>query len=261
MFITLDDLRALAPRGKTAYLSAVADAANEHFPLYGITTPLRVAHFFAQCAEECDGFKTMEEYASGSAYEGRKDLGNIKPGDGKRFKGRGVLQITGRANYRAMGQKLNIDLEQHPEKAAEPATAIQIACEYWRSHGLNALADKNDLLTITKRINGGTNGLPSRRAYFNTAWRLWGDKDETPKAPKSIITSKTTAAATAVGGISVAKTVIEQSQDAKDTVSSAGQLLGFADGQALLIGAGVIIVGLLAFIVYDRWKKLKTEGV
>jgi hypothetical protein len=203
----------------------------------------------------------MQEYASGKEYEGRKNLGNVQPGDGVRFKGRGIFQLTGRANYKAMGPKLNLDLIANPEKAADPAVATQVACEYWRSHGLNALADKNDIVGITKKINGGTNGLPSRRAYFTSAWRVFGNEADTPKPAKSIATSKTAAAAGAAGTLTAVKTAVEQSQDIHDTVSSAGQLLGFEDGKALLVGAGIIILGLLGYIIYERWNKIKTEGV
>lgn len=144
--------------------SELALAANVHVGEYGIDeTPLRLCHFMAQLAHESDNFHAMEEYASGAAYEGRKDLGNTQPGDGKRFKGRGPIQLTGRANYRDYGQRLGIDFERHPEIAAIPSIGMLTACTYWMVKGLNALADKDDLTGITKRINGGTNGLEDRR--------------------------------------------------------------------------------------------------
>jgi len=139
-------------------------SAAVHFKTYGILdTPLRLAHFMGQCAHESGGFIYMEEIASGAAYEGRADLGNTQPGDGKRYKGRGPIQLTGRANYRKFGRRIGIDLEQHPTIASYPSVGLLLGCAYWDDKGLNALADADDLLTITKRINGGTNGLDDRK--------------------------------------------------------------------------------------------------
>lgn len=142
-------------------------AANVHFKTYGIlSTPLRFTHFLSQLAHESGNFQYMEEIASGSAYEGRKDLGNTQAGDGKRFKGRGPIQLTGRANYRNYGQKLGVDFENNPEIVAIPSIGLLVACEFWSTNSLNALADKDDALTITRRINGGTNGLADRKAHL-----------------------------------------------------------------------------------------------
>lgn len=151
----------------------LALAANVHFPAYGIMdSPLRLAHFMAQLVHESGGFRYMEEIASGQAYEGRADLGNMQPGDGKRYKGRGPIQITGRANYRQYGRQIGIDIENHPEIAAVPSIGLHLALEYWATKKLNALADADDLLTITKRINGGTNGLADRKAQLTKAKAL-----------------------------------------------------------------------------------------
>lgn len=140
-------------------------AANVHFRTYGILdTGLRLAHFMGQCGHESGGFRYMEEIASGAAYEGRKDLGNTQPNDGRRYKGRGPIQLTGRANYRAFGREVGIDFEAHPEIVAFPSIGLMAACRYWSDRGLNTLADADDLLSITRRINGGTNGLDDRRA-------------------------------------------------------------------------------------------------
>lgn len=142
----------------------LALGAVVHCPAFRIDTPLRLAHFLAQLAHESMGFVHMEEIASGAAYEGRRDLGNVHPGDGKRYKGRGPIQLTGRANYRRYGQRVGIDLEAHPEVAALPSVGMLTACLYWSDRGLNALADADDVLSITRKINGGTNGLPDRKA-------------------------------------------------------------------------------------------------
>lgn len=146
----------------------LAIAAVVHFPAYGIMdSTLRLSHFLAQLAHESGNLRYMEEIASGAAYEGRSDLGNVAPGDGTRYKGRGPIQITGRANYRRYGRKIGIDLENHPEIAAIPSIGLHLALEYWRTCGLNTFADSDNLLAITKSINGGTNGLDDRKAHLD----------------------------------------------------------------------------------------------
>jgi putative chitinase len=143
-------------------------AAAVHLPAYGILeNAKRLAHFLAQLCHESGCMRYMEEIASGSAYEGRADLGNTQPGDGKRFKGRGPIQLTGRANYRAFGRKIGIDLERHPEIAAVPSIGLHTALEYWKDRGLNTLADADDIRGITRKINGGYNGLDDRQAHLN----------------------------------------------------------------------------------------------
>lgn len=154
--------------GATANRAAdLAVCANRFFAEYGMMdSALRLAHFLAQLIHESGSFAYMEEIASGQAYEGRADLGNTQAGDGKLFKGRGPLQITGRGNYRLYGERIGIDLERHPEIAAIPSVGLLVALEYWKKKGLNALADADDVLAITQRINGGTNGLAERKAQL-----------------------------------------------------------------------------------------------
>lgn len=133
------------------------------FARHRIDTPLRAAHCLAQLAHESDGFATLTEYADGEAYEGRVDLGNTQPGDGKRYKGRGLVQLTGRANYRRIGKLCGIDLEAEPGRAADPAIAARTACAYWHDRGINRHADRDDLIAVTFAVNGGLNGLAERR--------------------------------------------------------------------------------------------------
>lgn len=143
----------------------LALAANVHFKDYAILyNESRFAHFIAQLAHESGNFRYMEEIASGTAYEGRKDLGNTEKGDGTRYKGRGPIQLTGRANYRKYGRALGIDFESHPELVSVPSIGLLVACKYWTNNGLNELADRDDTFTITLRINGGSNGIKDRKA-------------------------------------------------------------------------------------------------
>lgn len=130
---------------------------------YGITTPLQLAHFIAQLGHESMSFLFTEEIASGAAYEGRKDLGNTKPGDGKRFKGRGLIQLTGRANYAAYSKFTGIDYLDKPERLSTDAVAaVDVSCWFWKDRGIDRLAEMDDVKAVTKRINGGFNGLDDR---------------------------------------------------------------------------------------------------
>lgn len=150
--------------------ASVVNAITPHMGLiddHGVTSLLRKAHFLAQMAHESAGFATLEEYGGPRyfrRYDGRKDLGNVMAGDGAKFHGRGLIQITGRSNYSAYGKKIGVDIIKDPGKAAEGRNAVLIACLFWADHGLNELADKDDLQGITKRINGGLNGFADRKA-------------------------------------------------------------------------------------------------
>ncbi len=127
-----------------------------------ITTVTRAAAFLAQLAWESAELKHFEELADGSAYEGRADLGNTQPGDGKRYKGRGPIQLTGRSNYRAAGAALGLDLEGDPELAAAPRVGFRVAAWYWTSRGLNEVAGRPDFRAVTRKVNGAaTDRAPS----------------------------------------------------------------------------------------------------
>jgi putative chitinase len=235
--ITVEQLKRLAPNGRADILRAVADGGAV-LDSYGINTPLRICHFLAQVAHESAGFRTTKEYASGAAYEGRKNLGNTQPGDGKRYKGRGLIQLTGRANYRTYGKRLGIDLEGDPAQAEEPALSLQIACEYWKANNLNVLADKDDVAGITRKINGGYNGLDDRKKYLAKAKTMWG-VPVVPKAPPVVKPSATPLQvqsdpdkAVMVEGYS--KEVVESAQK---TLASKGYDPGIIDGK---YGSGTI---------------------
>ncbi len=171
-----DLLRQIAPpvsgskrNRQNEILQSVSPILQATLAKYGLDAPLRAAHFLAQTCVESDGFCTTEEYASGKAYEGRADLGNTEAGDGPRFKGRGLIQLTGRTNYQRYGKILHLDLIGDPGQAADPPACLLIACEYWASDNLSTFADWDDVLTITYRINGGFNGLDQRRLYLAKA--------------------------------------------------------------------------------------------
>ena len=143
-------------------------ACAVHVPRFGlIDTVPRLANFFGQAAHESGGFRYMRELWGPTPvqlrYEGRADLGNTRRGDGMRFMGRGIFQLTGRANYADMALRTGLPLVEQPELAEQPDTAVLTACLFWNTRRLNQFADNRQEDTITRRINGGTNGIADRR--------------------------------------------------------------------------------------------------
>lgn len=142
-----------------------------------INTPLRVAAFLAQIGHESMDLAFMKELASGEAYEGRKDLGNTQPGDGRRFKGRGPIQVTGRDNYTKFASWARLDCVNHPELLEDPYNGFLASAWFWTTRGLNALADKEDTMAISIRINGKRkdglpNGWADRQTRYTAARRV-----------------------------------------------------------------------------------------
>lgn len=175
---TLAQMKRLAPTGKADILQGVVDEMPVTGASFGLLkSKLVMCHFLAQACHESANFRTTHEFWGPTKaqlhYEGRKDLGNTQPGDGKRYMGRGIFQLTGRANYRRFGPKLGLDLEGHPELAAEPRNSFKIACHYWASRDIGKWAEADDIVKATKLINGGTNGLPDRRALFSRAMSIF----------------------------------------------------------------------------------------
>jgi putative chitinase len=183
------------------HAAAFGRGAAKHFPAYEITTPLRLAHFMAQTHVESMGYTRLVESLNYSAkrltqvwpgrfpslaaaapfannpealanktYGGR--MGNTQPGDGWRYIGRSIKQITGRENYAKCAVRTGLDLLNHPELAADPEHSVHIACDYWGSRCINPLADADDIVAVTKAINGGLNGLPDRKAQLARAKAL-----------------------------------------------------------------------------------------
>lgn len=136
----------------------------------GIDTPARAAAFLAQIAHESGQLRLLSEVwgptPAQRRYEGRADLGNVERGDGKRFLGRGLIQVTGRKNYLLCGFALDLDLIAHPELLERPDHAAASACWFWQSNSLNRYADAGDFVGLTRRINGGTLGIAERRAFW-----------------------------------------------------------------------------------------------
>jgi len=169
---------------RSIYTRLSPEKAAEYLPLllavcveFEIDTPLRLSAFLAQIGHESGEFRWFEEIWKPTAAQRRYEppselaarLGNIHPGDGHRYRGRGVIQLTGRHNYREAGNALQIDLVAQPDLAATPAIAFRTAGWFWANRNLNKMADEQDIYGITKKINGGLNGIGARIDYYERA--------------------------------------------------------------------------------------------
>jgi putative chitinase len=207
----IDAVKRMAPSARDNYLEAIRQG-DPMFAQHGITTPLRMAHFLAQALHETGGFTVVREnmnysqarlieifgvnhhsaavtateaaqlaghpeaiaervYGLGNPRKAR-ELANTQPGDGFRYRGNGILQTTGRGNHRRLGAACGVDFEGKPDLVTAPQHALKPALQEWTENKLNVAADKNDIRTITRRINGGFIGLAEREAWFNKAWAL-----------------------------------------------------------------------------------------
>lgn len=166
--LTREDLLFIMPNSRKR-VDEFLDPINATLDEFEINTPERQAAFLAQIAHESGELRYVKELASGEAYEGREDLGNVDPGIGVWTKGRGLIEITGEVNYEKASAYFGVDFVFDPEQLEKPEFASRTAGWFWRGHGLNALADAGDFLRITKRINGGTNGLADRQKYWARA--------------------------------------------------------------------------------------------
>jgi putative chitinase len=172
MPITPQHLLQILPNARTqagVFVSAL-NTAMQHYQIVGSK---RAAAFIAQIGHESGQLRYVREIwgptAAQRGYEGREDLGNTVPGDGRKYCGRGLIQITGRANYAKCGEALGLDLISHPELLELPQHAAMSAAWFWKQKGLNDLADRDEFNTITRRINGGLNGLADRLALWEKA--------------------------------------------------------------------------------------------
>jgi len=204
--LTLEQLKQLLP--KNPYVEHWHEALAQLLPDSDINTPQRIAAFVAQCAHESGGFTELKEnlnykavtlrkifpkyfpddaianhYASlpnkqeaiaNKVYASRMGNGDESSGDGYRYCGRGLIQLTGKNNYQSFADSLEMDVEDVPEYLATFEGAAQSACWFWESNNLNQWADKGDILTLTKRINGGTIGLEDRIKHYEHALHVFG---------------------------------------------------------------------------------------
>lgn len=174
MKLTDKQLKDIYPNSTQANRDKYLPFLNQYFEEYGINAFEQLCAFLAQIGHESGQLRYVEEIASGVAYEGRKDLGNTEVGDGKRFKGRGLIQITGRANYTEISKDFGVDFVKYPEKLQEPEYAVLCAFWYWKKRDLNRFATlkEDDFKTLTKRINGGLNGYDDRVRLWNNAKKV-----------------------------------------------------------------------------------------
>lgn len=179
MSITTQQLLQILPNASSR-AGVFVPALNVAMGKYGIVTKLRIAAFLAQIGHESGQLRYVRELGSDS-YLDKYDTGRLAErlgntpeddDDGQLYRGRGLIQITGRANYAACGEALGLDLLAHPELLEEPQHAAMSAGWFWHRASLNTLADKSDFLLITKRINGGTNGLKDREEIYQRALKV-----------------------------------------------------------------------------------------
>jgi putative chitinase len=178
MLLTVEQLRKAMPPCSLKRANELIDPLNLAMQRGEINTPLRIAAYLSQIGHESLDLAFMKEIASGAAYEGRLDLGNTQPGDGKRFKGRGPIQVTGRSNYTKFAAWAKIDCVNHPELLEQPYYGFLASVWFWSTRGLNGLADKENLLDISTRINGKRsdgfpNGWHDRQQRYATARRVF----------------------------------------------------------------------------------------
>ena len=200
--LTITQLSQIIP--KNPYLDHWYDALSQALPDYEINTPHRIAAFLAQCAHESGGFNAIKEnlnykaeslcrvwpryfnagnaaqYAhnqeaiANRAYANRMGNGSEESGDGYKFCGRGLIQLTGRSNYQAFADSLQISIDDASEYLKTFEGCVQSACWFWEANNLNQYADNGDILTMTKRINGGTLGLEDRKKHYEHALHVLG---------------------------------------------------------------------------------------
>lgn len=272
----VDVIRRAAPRARADYIDAFGQG-DALLVAHGITTPLRLAHFLAQCLHETGGFTiaresgnyraeriveifgigrhsaavTREEanllagngpalfervYGLGNPKKAR-ELGNTQAGDGWRYRGGGILQTTGRGNYRRMSEKCGLDFELEPELVVSAAHALKPALAEWSEGNLNAAADADDLIAITRKINGGLNGFADRKAWFAKLRPLCEGVSFAPEPAKEPPLPEATVAVAA--GAATAATARTAEPDT---------------GSMLIAAAAVIVMVIVAVILLRKLK-------
>lgn len=180
MKVTKEQILAIMPNAKDK-VDAFLPYINGYAEVFLIDTPMRMAHFLAQIAHESGELRYTKELGNKNYFRKydvgklKNMLGNLKDGDGYKYRGRGLIQITGRANYQVYqnSKYCTGDIMEHPELLEEPLGATKSAMWWWWKHGLNKLADSDCFVAITKTINGGTNGLALRRKFLTRAKKVF----------------------------------------------------------------------------------------
>lgn len=174
--ITTEQLKTILPQATAANIEMYLPFLNSLLPEFNIDNNTRLAAFLAQVGHESGQLRYNKEIwgptTAQKRYEGRKDLGNVIAGDGIKFKGRGLIQITGRANYSNFGQAIGKDLTVSPELVENPEYGVMAACWFWKSKKLNLFADSGNFKGLTRAINGGYNGLEDRLQIWERAKKI-----------------------------------------------------------------------------------------
>ncbi len=170
--MTNEQLRRIATYATLVNINTYAPLLNRYMHNYNICGKLREAAFLATVIHESGHFRYTREIASGAAYEGRKDLGNIYKGDGVKFRGRGLIQLTGRSNYERASKALGVDFVSNPQLLEQPRYATQVSCWWWADKGLNEIADTGDFRKVTRIVNGGYNGFSDREFWYKKALEI-----------------------------------------------------------------------------------------
>lgn len=297
----IDVVCQLCPKARVSYLAAFQNG-DALFHAHGITTPLRLAHFLAQVLHETGGLRVewesgaysagrlMEIFGEGRhsakltpgeaarlAYDGPAifervyglgnpkkaiELGNVKPGDGYRYRGGGILQTTGRSNYRRMGNRCGVDFEKNPEWIVSAEHALKPALAEWTESNLNAKADphvdvdgtaypEGNIRAITRRINGGYNGLADREAWLAKLKPLIDRVDLMLPAPTAPATAKPSATKAGTTAVIVSGTVAATATVATKKPAQGG-------GIDWMLAIPILVVGLsMATVAWFIWPKRK----
>jgi len=183
VYVTTDQmLKIIGSNQLSDRVNAMVPGINVTLERFKINTPLRMAHFFGQILHESGGLRWLREIWGPTDAQRRyeppsrlaKDLGNTQAGDGKRYMGRGVIQLTGRANYAKFSQAMGVDFLSNPDLVASPQYAVTAAGWFWDMRNINRFADQDDLLKVTRLVNGGKNGLADREKYLKRSKQVLG---------------------------------------------------------------------------------------
>lgn len=167
--IKATELALIALIAKESLIMTYTPLLAKYMTKYEINTKQRKSAFIATILHESGEFRYTKEIASGKAYEGRKDLGNVHKGDGVKFRGRGLIQLTGRSNYERASKAFGVDFIAQPELIEQPEWATAVSAWWWHQRGLNVIADTGDFRLVTRTVNGGYNGMADRQKYYNRA--------------------------------------------------------------------------------------------